>query len=153
MSTNVTQQEYDEMLQRARANAMANAAPAISQRHVEPRTPKRQWNKTEEAYSQLLEARRRVGQILDWKYEAITLKLADDCRYTPDFAVWLPDGSLHFHEVKGAHVRDDARAKYKAATALFPYFGWWWAQFKKGIWSIDQEPQTLWPGRVECPKP
>lgn len=148
MSANFTQAEYEEMWTRALENATfqpPSPTPAYDPLFAKA-VVRRQWNKTEEAYSDLLEGRRRVGQILDWKYEAIILKLARDCRYTPDFDVWLPDGSLHFHEVKGPHVRDDARVKFRTAATLFPYHGWWWAQFKRGIWSIEQEPQALRPG-------
>lgn len=155
MSANFTQAEYEEMLQRARANAEMRdvvathvdpARPSINSRRVEPRTPKRQWNKTEEAFSHILDARLRVGEIKDWWFEGLTFKIARDCRYTPDFDVIHADGSVHLYETKGGHVRDDAQVKFRAAAALFPYFGWWWCVYKKGKWSIEQEPQSLRPG-------
>ena len=46
-------------------------------------------NKTEEAYAKTLQVRKLAGEIVDWQFEAQTFKLAADCRYTPDFAVWL----------------------------------------------------------------
>lgn len=139
MSGNFSQREYYEM----RARALANLAPAINVRSVAPRAPKRLWNKTEEAFSRILDTRLHVGEIRDWWFEALTFKLGRDCRYTPDFAVIHADGSLHLYEVKGKFCRDDARAKFRAAATMFPYFGWWWAQRKFGAWDIQQEPQAL----------
>ena len=76
-------------------------------------------NGTEAAYAQALEEQRCAGEVAWWAFEAVTLKLARDLRYTPDFIVQLADGTLEAHEVKG-FWRDDARAKIKMAAALFP---------------------------------
>ena len=72
-----------------------------------------QMNKTETAYRDHLRALKAAGEVLDFRFEAITLKLAQDLRYTPDFFVLKPDGSIEFHEVKGSRAifRDDAKAK------------------------------------------
>jgi len=78
-------------------------------------------NKTEAEYAQMLEARRVSGEILWWAYEAMTLKLADNTRYTPDFLVMLPDGVLEIHETKGGFIREDGWLKLKVAAALFPF--------------------------------
>lgn len=82
-------------------------------------------NGTEAAYAQLLEARKRKGEIEDYGYERLTFKLGPDLRLTPDFDVWFPDGELQLHEVKAnwggkPHVEDDARAKLKVLSDLFP---------------------------------
>lgn len=76
-------------------------------------------NKTERHRAIQLEALKRDGQIRDWRFEEITLKLAADCRYTPDFAVIENDGTLRFEETKG-HWRDDAKVKIRVAAKLFP---------------------------------
>lgn len=86
------------------------------QRH----TPGR-MNKREADYSYELEAMKRSGMILDWKYEAVKLRLADRTWYTPDFMVVMPDGHVQFHEVKG-HWEDDARVKWKVIKELFPCY-------------------------------
>lgn len=79
-------------------------------------------NKTEEAYAlYVLEPRKRAGEIRDYHFGRLTLKLADDTRYTPDYFVELADGSLELHEVKG-FWRDDARVKYNVAREMFPMF-------------------------------
>ena len=76
-------------------------------------------NRTEAAYAGHLEERKASGEVLWYAFEAMTLKLADGCRYTPDFAVMQPDGQLQMHEVKG-YWQDDAKAKIKVAASLFP---------------------------------
>ena len=78
-------------------------------------------NKTEAEYAGMLEARRLRGEVAWWRYEAITLKLADNTRYTPDFLVLLPDGALEIHETKGGYIREDGWLKLKVAAALFPF--------------------------------
>ena len=77
-------------------------------------------NKTEAAYAAHLDQRKQAGEILTYHFEAYTLKLADNCRYTPDFMVLLPDGTMQFHEVKG-YWMDDAKVKIKVAARQFPH--------------------------------
>ena len=89
-------------------------------------------NKTEARYFARLQADPDVHWI---GYEAVTLKLADDCRYTPDFAVMRSDGAIELHEVKGGFVREDAWVKVKVAAAKFP-FQFVFAQEVKGVWTV-----------------
>lgn len=77
-------------------------------------------NKTEAAYAHTLELRKMAGEVLWYRYEGITLKLAHDTRFTADFAVMDRDGYLSLHEVKG-FMRDDAHVKLKCAAELFPF--------------------------------
>ena len=71
-----------------------------------------------------------------WSFEVVTLKLAADCRYTPDFMVInREDGVVEFHEVKG-HWRDDAKVKLRVAAEKFPMFRFFAAQRDKGCWTI-----------------
>lgn len=77
-------------------------------------------NQTETAYAELLEANKQAGEILWYSFEGMTFKLADNTRYTPDFAVMRADGLIEIHEVKG-FWRDDARIKIKVAAELFPF--------------------------------
>lgn len=78
-------------------------------------------NPSEAKYSEVLEARRRAGEIIRWEFERVTLRLAPDLRYTPDFLVITADQEVQFHEFKG-FWQDDARAKIKMAAAAFPEF-------------------------------
>ena len=78
-------------------------------------------NKTEAEYAGMLEERKARREIAWWKYEAITFKLADDTRYTPDFAVMLPNGEFEIHETKGGFIREDGWLKLKIAAGMFPF--------------------------------
>ncbi|HXR75195.1 MAG TPA: hypothetical protein VN737_04410 [Bryobacteraceae bacterium] len=98
-------------------------------------------NKTEAAYAAHLELQKRVGVVLWWGFEVMTIKLAADTRLTMDFLVMLQDGRLEFHDTKGAkkiktgrragqtkpYVEEDARVKASVAAAHFPipvFFVW-----------------------------
>lgn len=77
-------------------------------------------NKTEQRYADYLEGRKRQGEILWYKFEGFKLRLADNCFYTPDFAVLNHHAQLECHEVKG-FWQDDARVKIKMAADLYPF--------------------------------
>ena len=78
-------------------------------------------NGIEAEYAAILELRKRAGGDIDWyAFEAITLKLADDTRYTPDFLVMRSDCTLECHETK-ARWEDDALVKIKVAADKFPF--------------------------------
>lgn len=80
-----------------------------------------EMNKTEAAYAaDVLERRKQAGEIADYWFERFTFKLADDCRYTPDFVVMLASGELECHETKGFWA-DDAKVKIRVAASLFPF--------------------------------
>ena len=87
------------------------------------RMKKGRMNNTEFEYSKKLELMKQSGEILWYSFEAITLKLADDTRYTPDFVVMDRDGVLELHEVKGSPFvfRDDAKVKVKVCAEKFPF--------------------------------
>jgi|SRR5579859_4491113 len=90
-------------------------------------------NKTEAAYADHLEQLRQVGHIVTWLFEAITLKLGDDCRYTPDFLVIHADRTVELVEVKG-FWRDDARVKIRVAAQRFPWFRFTGIRRERGAW-------------------
>lgn len=78
-------------------------------------------NGTESEYAGLLELRKRAGGDIEWySYEAITLKLGNDARYTPDFLVMRSDGTLEAHECK-VHWEEAALVRIKVAAELFPF--------------------------------
>lgn len=79
-----------------------------------------QMNGMERRYSEVLEVRKARGEILWWRFEGLTFKLADDTRYQADFAVMLADETLEIHETKG-HMEDDAWVKLKVAAGQFPF--------------------------------
>lgn len=73
-------------------------------------------NKTERARLAFLRAQ-RIPHI---EIQAITLKLAFDCRLTPDFS-YYQNGVLTLEDVKGFQ-REDALIKMKVAARKFPMF-------------------------------
>lgn len=77
-------------------------------------------NKTESEYCQLLELRKRAGEVVWYRFEGVKLRLADNTFYTPDFAVMLSTGEMEMHEVKGFWT-DDARVKIKVAAERYPF--------------------------------
>lgn len=79
-----------------------------------------EMNKLEAERGAELEAMRERGEIVGWWFELVTLKLAADTRYTPDFLVVYPDGRTVVEEVKG-RWEEDARVKIKVAAVLFPW--------------------------------
>ena len=82
-----------------------------------------EMNKTEQAYADLLHARQLSAEVIAWAFESMTFKLASDCRYTPDFSVWLSDGTLEFVDCKGGGPMDDkSRVKVRVAAQAFPMF-------------------------------
>ena len=81
-----------------------------------PRRTPGTMNGLESLYSKFLD-----DQPLRWTFEAVTLKLAPDTRYTPDFMVVNADSEIEFHEVKG-FMEDDAWVKLKVAAERFPEF-------------------------------
>jgi len=98
-------------------------------------------NKLERAYLGYL---RYLGY--DWiGIQCITLKLADDCRYTPDFwtmeaepGVPMARGQLIARETKGGFFRDDAKVKIKVAARMFPFIVFVLIRRQKsGLWETE----------------
>lgn len=82
-----------------------------------------EMNGTESAYAELLQARKLAGEIVEWYFEAVTFKLADDTRYTPDFVVYLADGSIECVDAKGGGPIDPkSLVKVKCAAEKFFQF-------------------------------
>lgn len=77
---------------------------------------KRGMNKTEAQFEAILRHQHPFCEVL---YERYTFKLADDLRYTPDFAVVYLDEKIDFYEVKGRHIFSRALHKPKMAADMF----------------------------------
>jgi hypothetical protein len=99
-------------------------------------------NGLEKKYAAYLDQRKSAGEILDWKFDEITVKLAEfKCRLTVDFWILMADRTIEAHDVKG-HWEDDARVKIKVAADRH----WWFtfvavkAQAKKngGGWDFER---------------
>jgi hypothetical protein len=106
--------------------------PAAAQ--LIPLAPEEKLNKTEREF--LARLRAGVYGKMQWiGIFPITLKLAHDCRYTPDFATRMEAGDFRLWEVKGAHVWEDAIIKLKVAASMFPFWTFVKAQKKDGLWT------------------
>lgn len=88
-------------------------------------------NKNETAYAEYLEGLKRAGEIKEYFFECVKLKINKACHYSPDFMVIDKDGYVEFHEVKGTRGRkgqekpfyhDDALVKIKATSDKYPFF-------------------------------
>lgn len=100
-------------------------------------------NKTEAAYSELLESKRLGGEIAGWWYEPVNLRIGVKCFYRPDFMVMQSDGAIEFHECKAAWGnkagwQDDARVKVRAVAALFPMFKFIAAVRHRDRWEFEE---------------
>lgn len=101
-------------------------------------------NKTETAYSQVLDRRVVAGEILEWRFEPMRLRLADNTFYTPDFAVQLLCGTLELIDVKGRRGsgpggwEDDARVKIKVAAETYHWFRFVGICKTKGGWHREE---------------
>lgn len=93
-------------------------------------------NKTEQAYAAHLALLQRAGEIREYRFEPLKLRLADKTFYTPDFAVVRAD-CLELHEVKG-FWEDDARVKIKVAAAQYPWFRFVAVQRKRQQWVMEE---------------
>jgi hypothetical protein len=84
-----------------------------------------QMNRLESEYAGHLATLKAAGEIYDWKFHAITLKIADPpnakcATWSPDFAVWTNDMVLQFHDTKG-WMEDHAQVRIKVAASQFPH--------------------------------
>ena len=91
-------------------------------------------NKTESAY---LDELRCDPQYVAIHVQSLTLKLGDDCRYTPDFVTIDKEGKCKCHETKG-FWRDDARVKIKAAARMYRWMEFVAVTKQKGDWQYEQ---------------
>lgn len=82
-------------------------------------------NKTETAYAEWLKARVVTGEIVDWWFEPLSLRLShpdqgQPARFSPDFMVLYPDGTTCFDDTKGKMTDFAAMVRIKAAAELYP---------------------------------
>jgi hypothetical protein len=96
-----------------------------------------EMNGLELEYYNTLELRRLAGEFTHIYFEQVTLKLAPDLRYTPDFAVYDAMGLLSFHETKGFFA-DDAKVKIKMAATIFPMHTFYLARKVRGAWQVEE---------------
>lgn len=92
-------------------------------------------NKLEQSFKEYLGV--NLGPLVPILDQCITLKIANGCRYTPDFIARGQMGRLGAYEVKG-FMRDDAAVKLKVAASLYPWIKFHLVSRKKGAWLIQE---------------
>jgi hypothetical protein len=103
------------------------------------RLAKGTMNKTEAAYAQLLDARKAAGDILDWRFHPIRVRLADNTFYEPDFLVMTAGRELQLHETKGGFTTDKGQLKIKLCAEVLPWFRVFkCTKGKDGQWTIRE---------------
>ncbi len=111
-------------------NAEAVKADIVVNLSIKPSTNEANLNKLEKAWLAKL-------RLLNFPWigiQNITLKLADDTRYTPDFTVIDENGRLVAYETKG-FMRDDAHVKIKVAATSFRWIHFVLVTKEKGQWN------------------
>lgn len=95
---------------------------------------KRQPTKTEAAAIEYL---KRLPDVVDVRFNPMSLHLANGHRYTPD-ASFIRYGDLHIVEVKGSYRLGSlqrSRLAYDQARIEWPMFTFWWMERQKdGTW-------------------
>jgi hypothetical protein len=89
----------------------------------------REPNKTESEYQRL------HLQGMDARFEALTFRMANGHRYTPDWVVFTNSGNIECHEVKGGYAlgsEQRARLAFDQARVEFPWITWVWAKKSEG---------------------
>lgn len=74
----------------------------------------------------------------EMRHEPLKLRIGlekERCWYCPDFMGISDEGDLVLIEVKGGHIRDSGRVKYRAAKRLYPEFRFEMWQEKKKKWN------------------
>ena len=91
-------------------------------------------NKTEVDYQ------RRHLRELDARYEAVTFRMENGHRYTPDWVVFTDGRPSQCHECKGGYAlgsQQRARLAFDQVRVEFPGLVWVWAVKVKGQWEIS----------------
>lgn len=73
----------------------------------------------------------------DARFEALTFRMANGHKYTPDFVVFECGKPVECHEVKGnyrLHTYQRSRIAYDQCTQEFPGLKWVWAEKRKDGW-------------------
>jgi len=103
-------------------------------------------NGLERDYYQHLSDLRRAGEIHDFRYEPMGLRIGFNCRFHVDFVVIYPDGRVCLHEVKGGRIEDDAVVKLKVVATLYPWFPLYLVRRPRvgSPWQVERiNPSTL----------
>lgn len=101
------------------------------------RLPKGTMNKTEAAWSQVLDSKKQTGEISWFKFHPMRIRLADNTFYEVDFLVMTNTGQLEIHEVKGGYTSDKGQLKIKLCAEVMPIFRMLKVSKIKTEWKIE----------------
>jgi hypothetical protein len=112
--------------QKPEAGVAKNAPQPLPEAAAATRRPRHTtgtMNRLEAKYAAHLGLRKTAGEIVDWRFEPMKLRLARATFLDVDFLVvtGAVRSEVELHEVKG-HWEDDARVKIKVAAKEF---AWW----------------------------
>lgn len=102
------------------------------------RLPPPEGNKTEQAFGLRLYSMKTRGEIRDYAFEPVKLRLGRGAWYTPDFVVYEKDQGVTVYEVKG-FWREAARVRIKVAARLYPMLRFVAVKKDKGIGWVFEE--------------
>jgi len=96
-------------------------------------------NKIESRCAQYLDLMKKMGDLKEWFFEKVTLKIGPDCRLTVDFMLVMTSGEIKFWEVKHIrrgtmHSEDDSKVKMRVAAGMFPWRFYWVVPMANGSW-------------------
>jgi hypothetical protein len=131
----------EEQLTEYRAKRQGQPSPgAVAPPAQIIRQSRKGMNKTERRFEiERLQVWRSMGQILEYDYEAVTLKIANGCRYTPDYWVITNDGRTQFYEIKARKmIWDDAIVKLKVAAAIYDTYEFWLCAWDRNGWTVER---------------
>jgi len=108
------------------AKPPAAPPPPPDHKHAAP-------NKTETDYAH------KYLRGLDARFEALSFRMANGHRYTPDWVVFQDGRPVACHECKGGyalHSQQRARLAFDQCAAEFPGLTWTWARKTSNGWEI-----------------
>ena len=62
-----------------------------------------------------------INGIVSWAFESVKLLIGKRCTYIPDFLIEFDD-HWEVHEIKGGHIWEDSKIKFKAAATMYMEF-------------------------------
>lgn len=137
----ITEEQYAEMMRDRRVSQKKTESQPVEElssvKPIPAQKESKQPNKTEAEYGRLL----RLEFVAEPRYEAITFKLRNSHRYTPDYIIEQNNGNLLCVEVKNANYKHASYGRSKMAFAQckidFPMFDYRWAEKTKEGWKIS----------------
>ena len=123
---NWSEEEYQRHLERQKnkpaVGTTKKPSDGVKRWQALGRLPKGEMNKTEQAYAPRLEMMKQNGEIIDWKFHPMNMRLAKATFYEVDFLVLHKDMTIAIHETKGEYTSEKGQMKIKLAAETVPWF-------------------------------